>query len=231
MLEELKEQVCAANKELERLKLAIFTFGNVSGIDRSRGLIVIKPSGVAYADLQPADLVVLDLHGKVIEGSLRPSSDTPTHLALYRSFTAIAGVTHTHSPYATMFAQAGRGIPCLGTTHADYFHGEIPCTRPLARREVESEYEASTGQVIVQRFSGDDPMHMPAVLVAGHGPFAWGRSAMDSVHNAAYLEAIAQIAIGTIQLAPRVEPIPGYLLDKHFLRKHGGGAYYGQGGR
>ncbi len=231
MLEELKEQVCEANKELERLKLAIFTFGNASGIDRSRGLVVIKPSGVAYADLKPADLVVLDLHGTVVEGSLRPSSDTPTHLALYRAFAGISGVTHTHSPYATMFAQAGRGVPCLGTTHADYFHGEVPCTRPLARREIETDYEGNTGQVIVQRFSGQDPLRMPAVLVAGHGPFAWGRSAMDSAHNAAYLEAVAQIALGTLQLAPSVEPIAPYLLDKHYLRKHGGHAYYGQAGR
>ena len=230
MLNELRAQVCEANRSLERHGLLKLTWGNVSGIDRPSGAVAIKPSGVPYADLQPSDIVLVNLDGKIVEGKLRPSSDTPTHLALYRAFAGIGGVTHTHSTYATMFAQALRGIPCLGTTHADNFHGEVPVTRPMTRAEVESDYEANTGKVIVERFAGMNPAEMPAVLVASHGPFTWGTDAADSVTNSVVVEECAKMALGTFNLHPEMPPIPGFLLDKHFRRKHGSGAYYGQGG-
>ena len=228
MLRELREQVCQANCDLVRHGLVMLTFGNVSGIDRDQGLVVIKPSGVSYAGLTPDDLVVVDLGGKVVQGALHPSSDTPTHLVLYRAFTEIGGITHTHSSHATMFAQACRGIPCFGTTHADVFYGEVPVTRPLTEDEVHSEYEVHTGKAIVERFADIEPGSMPAALVAQHGPFVWGRDAAACVENSVVLEEIAKTAIGTLQLQPDAPPIPQYLLDKHYLRKHGRDAYYGQ---
>lgn len=228
MLKELRDSVCQANRDLVTHGLVILTWGNVSGIDRDRGIVAIKPSGVEYDALRAQDIVLLDLSGKVVEGKLRPSSDTPTHLALYRAFDRIGGVTHTHSSCATAFAQARRGIPCFGTTHADHFFGEVPVTRILRTAEVEGDYEGETGAVIVERFKGIDPMHMPAVLVAGHGPFTWGKSAADSVKNSVALESIAEMALRTLALDPSAAPLPKHLLDKHFLRKHGPGAYYGQ---
>lgn len=228
MLKELRDSVCQANRDLVTHGLVILTWGNVSGIDRDRGIVAIKPSGVEYDALRAQDIVLLDLSGKVVEGKLRPSSDTPTHLALYRAFDRIGGVTHTHSSCATAFAQARRGIPCFGTTHADHFFGEVPVTRILRTAEVEGDYEGETGAVIVERFKGIDPMHMPAVLVAGHGPFTWGKSAADSVKNSVALESVAEMALRTLALDPSAAPLPKHLLDKHFLRKHGPGAYYGQ---
>lgn len=228
MLEALKDVVCRANRDLERSGLITLTWGNASGIDRASGLVAIKPSGVGYASLVPADIVLVDMEGKVAEGRLRPSSDTPAHLALYRAFASIGGAAHTHSRCATAFAQAARPIPCLGTTHADHFHGEVPVTRQLTRQETEGRYEMNAGMVIVERMAGIDPLHMPAVLVAGHGPFTWGRDAADAVHNAVALEAVARMALDTFALNPGAAPIPDYLLAKHFLRKHGPGAYYGQ---
>ena len=228
MLRELREQVCQAHCDLVRHELVTLTFGNVSGIDRDKGLIAIKPSGVSYANLTPDDLVVVDLDGKVVQGSLHPSSDTPTHLVLYRAFAEIGGITHTHSSHATMFAQACRGIPCFGTTHADVFYGEIPVTRPLTPDEVRGEYEVDTGKAIVERFADIEPASMPAALVAQHGPFVWGKDAATSVENSVVLEEIAKTAIGTLQLQPDVAPIPQHLLDRHYLRKHGKDAYYGQ---
>lgn len=228
MERELREQVCHANRDLVRHNLVTLTFGNVSGIDRDKGLIAIKPSGVSYADLTPDDLVVVDLDGKVVQGSLHPSSDTPTHLVLYRAFAEIGGITHTHSSHATMFAQARRGIPCFGTTHADVFHGEVPVTRPLTPDEVRGEYEVDTGKAIVERFAEIDPASMPAVLVAQHGPFVWGNDAAASVENSVVLEEIARTALGTLQLRPDADAIPQHLLDRHYLRKHGKDAYYGQ---
>jgi L-ribulose-5-phosphate 4-epimerase len=228
MLDGLRKEVCEANHELVRAGLVILTWGNVSGIDRQRGLVAIKPSGVPYDRLEPAEIVIVDLEGKVVEGDLRPSSDTPTHLFLYRSFERIGGITHTHSRHATMFAQARREIACLGTTHADHFHGPVPVTRPLSQAEVAADYEGNTGRVIVERFAGLDPVAMPAVLVAGHAPFTWGRDAADSVHNAVALEAVAEMAIGTRLIdgkGPELEP---YVLEKHYQRKHGPAAYYGQ---
>ncbi len=231
MLEELKDQVCRANRDLERHGLITLTWGNASGIDRAAGLVAIKPSGVGYASLAPADIILLDLDGKVAEGRLRPSSDTPTHLALYRAFAAIGGITHTHSPCATAFAQAARAIPCLGTTHADHFYGEVPVTRWLTPQETAGDYELETGLVIVERMRGLDPMRMPAALVAGHGPFTWGRDPLAAVHNAVALEAVARMARDTFALNHSATPIPDHLLDKHFQRKHGPGAYYGQAGK
>ncbi len=228
MLENLKQDVLLANKELQAQNLVIYTWGNVSGIDREKGLVVIKPSGVAYDDLTADDLVVLDLDGKVVEGDLRPSSDTATHLELYRQFEEIGGVVHTHSLWATIWAQAGRGIPCRGTTHADYFYGEIPCTRPLNKQEVETYYELNTGKVIVERFDGLDYRQVPAVLVAEHGPFVWGKDAHEAVHNSVVLEQLALMAYFTGSLSGSQEPISQHVLDKHYLRKHGPGAYYGQ---
>lgn len=228
MLGELKKEVLHANLELQNKKLVIYTWGNVSGIDRERGLIVIKPSGVAYDDLTVDDLVVLDLEGNVFEGKLRPSSDTPTHLELYRQFKDIGGVVHTHSLWATIWAQAQKAIPCRGTTHADYFYGEIPCTRPLTQDEVETDYETNTGKVIVERFSDLDYKQVPAVLVAEHAPFVWGKDAEEAVHNSVVLEQVAQMAYLTKELSNSDQPISGYVLDKHYLRKHGPSAYYGQ---
>ena len=228
MLETLKRAVCEANLLLPQHHLVTFTWGNVSAVDRERGLVVIKPGGVAYDTMQPDDMVVVDLaSGAVVEGRYKPSSDTPTHLALYRAFASIGGVVHTHSRWATVFAQAQRGIPPLGTTHADDFYGEIPCTRPMTDAEIGGAYEAQTGAVIVERFRALDPQTMPAVLVAGHGPFTWGKDASEAVHNAVVLEEAAFMAWHTMQLG-RTEPIPQALLDKHFLRKHGKDAYYGQ---
>lgn len=228
MLSELKEQVWLANLDLPKYGLAAFTWGNVSGIDRGKGLFVIKPSGVPYEALKAGDMVVMDLEGNQAEGRLSPSSDTPTHRALYLAFEAAGGIVHTHSPWATSWAQAGRGIPALGTTHADYFYGEIPCTRPMRKEEIESEYEKNTGKVIVERFSKLKPADVPGVLVNHHGPFAWGKDAPEAVHNAAVLEEVAKMAFNTVLLAPGIPPVNPALLDRHFLRKHGSGAYYGQ---
>lgn len=228
MLEQLKEQVLEANLELNRRNLVIYTWGNVSGIDREKGLVVIKPSGVAYEELQPNSMVVLSVDGEIVEGKLKPSSDTPTHLGLYRNFPEIGGVVHTHSPHATAWAQANRDIPCLGTTHADYFYGTIPCTRLLNKKEIEHEYEKNTAQVIIERFQNLDYRSIPGVLAAGHGPFTWGKNALDAVHNSVVLEEIAKMALASVQLNPKVGSLSQYLLDKHFLRKHGSNAYYGQ---
>jgi len=228
MHEELKQRVCQANLDLQRHGLVVFTWGNVSGIDRDAGIVAIKPSGVSYDELMPASIVLLDLEGNVIEGDLRPSSDTPTHLELYRSFAALGGITHTHSTYATMWAQAQREILCFGTTHADHFYGTIPVTDTMTPEEIERDYEANTGRVIVRRFANLDPMQMPAVLVANHGPFTWGAGPAESVANAVVLEEVARIAWGTRQINPEQESISDALLDKHYLRKHGRNAYYGQ---
>jgi L-ribulose-5-phosphate 4-epimerase len=228
VLDALREEVCVANRDLVRFGLVTLTWGNVSGIDRERGLIVIKPSGVPYDELEPSHMVIVDLEGRVVEGELRPSSDTPTHLVLYRNFSRIGGITHTHSRHAAMFAQARREIPCFGTTHADHFHGPVPLTRPLHESEVAADYEAATGQVIVERFAGIDPMTMPAVLVAGHGPFTWGKSAAASVQNAVALEAVAEIAIGSWAINRQCPELESYILEKHYQRKHGTAAYYGQ---
>ncbi|MFL6554640.1 MAG: L-ribulose-5-phosphate 4-epimerase [Bacillus sp. (in: firmicutes)] len=230
MLEELKREVLEANLALPEHGLVTFTWGNVSGIDRETGLVVIKPSGVPYNELKIDDLVVLDLDGNIVEGSLRPSSDTPTHLALYRAFPQIGGIVHTHSPGATSWAQAGRPIPALGTTHADYFYGEIPVTRTLTQEEIERGYELETGNVIIEAFENEglDPIAMPGVLLSGHAPFAWGKNADQAVHNAVVLEEVAKMALNTFMLNPHIKPIDQFLLDKHYLRKHGANAYYGQ---
>jgi L-ribulose-5-phosphate 4-epimerase len=230
MLDRLKKEVLEANLQLPEHGLVTFTWGNVSGIDREQGLVVIKPSGVPYEDLTIDDLVVLDLNGRILEGTLRPSSDTPTHLALYRAFPQLGGIVHTHSPGATSWAQAGRPIPALGTTHADYFYGEIPCTRTLTQEEIDRGYELETGNVIIETFEkeGLDPVAMPGVLLSGHAPFSWGKDANQAVHNAVVLEEVAKMALNTFQLNPRIKPIDQFLLDKHYLRKHGVNAYYGQ---
>ena len=228
MLKKLKEQVCRANLLLPKHNLVTFTWGNVSGIDRKRGLVVIKPSGVPYDKMEPEDMVVLDLDGNTVEGKWKPSSDTPTHLRLYTAFPGCGGVVHTHSRWATVFAQAGRAIPALGTTHADDFHGPIPCTRPLTDGEIAGEYEAGTGNVIIETFRGRDPMGVPAALVHSHGPFAWGKDPLEAVHNAVVLEEVAFMAWHTLALAPDKGEMQPSLLDKHYLRKHGPGAYYGQ---
>ena len=228
MLDALKEEVCEANRQLQRCGLVALTWGNTSGLDRSRGLMVIKPSGVPYEQLQPAHMVVIDLEGKVVEGRLRPSSDTPTHICLYRHFAKIGGITHTHSRYATALAQARCELPCLGTTHADQFHGSVPVTRQLTAAEAAGDYEAATGRAIVERFSSLDPATMPAVLVAGHAPFTWAASPADSVHAAIALEAVAAMAVATWQIAADAPELESHLREKHFLRKHGPGAYYGQ---
>ncbi|HEY8309325.1 MAG TPA: L-ribulose-5-phosphate 4-epimerase AraD [Gemmatimonadaceae bacterium] len=230
MVSELRRDVCDANKDLARRGLARFTFGNASAIDRATGLVVIKPSGVSYEELTPAHMVVVDLNGRVVQGDLRPSSDMPTHVELYRAFDAIGGVTHTHSRYATLWAQSEREIPCFGTTHADYFHGAIPVTAHLAATEIQSEYETNTGRAIVRRFAGIDPLRIPAVLVAGHASFCWGTTVGAAVEIADLLEDVAFMAYGTVALNPSAEPLPTELLDKHFLRKHGPRAYYGQPG-
>lgn len=228
MLEKLKEDVFRANLDLVRHGLVIFTWGNVSGIDRENGLVVIKPSGVDYDTMKASDMVVVDLaSGEVVEGNLRPSSDTPTHLALYRAFSEIGGVVHTHSTYATAWAQAGIDLPNIGTTHADYFHQAIPCTPDMTREEVEGDYELATGLVIVRRFEGLNPTHTPGVLVKNHGPFAWGKSPADAVHNAVVMEQVAKMASIAYSVNPALTMNP-LLIEKHFSREHGPNAYYGQ---
>lgn len=229
MLEELKEHVYQANLLLPKHGLVTFTWGNVSGINREQGLMVIKPSGVSYEVMQAEDMVVVALEtGKVVEGRLKPSSDTPTHLELYKAFPNIGGIVHTHSRWATTFAQAGRGITALGTTHGDYFYGEIPCTRKMTEAEIQGEYEKETGLVIKETFQGKDPDAVPAVLVYSHGPFSWGADPMDAVHNAVVLEEVAFMNLHTLLLNPTIPPMQQELLDKHYLRKHGAAAYYGQ---
>jgi L-ribulose-5-phosphate 4-epimerase len=229
MLEQLKKDVCQANLDLVTEGLVIQTWGNASGIDRARGLVVIKPSGVPYKGMKPEHMVVVSLEtGQVVEGNLKPSSDTPTHLVLYRAFGGIGGVVHTHSLHATAWAQACKGIPSYGTTQADYWYGDVPCTRLMKPAEIRKDYEANTGRVIVETFRRLDPMQHPAVLVASHGPFTWGKDVHDAVHNASVLEFVARLASETLRLNPRIKPMQSALLDKHFLRKHGPGAYYGQ---
>lgn len=229
MLEQLKQEVFEANMELPEYGLVIFTWGNVSGIDRDRGLVVIKPSGVDYDKMKAEDMVVVDLAtGKVVEGDLNPSSDTPTHLELYRNFKNISGVVHTHSRWATIFAQSGLSIPALGTTHGDYFYGAIPCTRKMTPAEIGGNYELETGKVIVETFKDKSPDDIPAVLVHSHGPFAWGTSPMNAVHNAVVLEELAMMAWHNLALNPQIPSMQKELLDKHYLRKHGANAYYGQ---
>jgi len=227
MLSELKKAVYAANMQLPALGLVTLTWGNVSGIDRERGLMVIKPSGVSYDELSPDNMAVVDMHGKVVEGG-KPSSDTATHLRLYEAFAEIGGVVHTHSAWATIFAQAGMGIPAFGTTHADYFYGKIPCTRALTDAEIAGEYELETGNVIAETFAEHEPFAMPGVVVKNHGPFSWGKSPSHAVENALVLEEVAKMAYHTMQLAPQAKEIPQTLLDKHYFRKHGANAYYGQ---
>jgi L-ribulose-5-phosphate 4-epimerase len=231
MLEKLKAQVCRANLDLVVKGLVIETWGNASGLDRARGLVVIKPSGVPYAGMKPKHMVVVSLQtGKVVDGNLKPSSDTPTHLVLYRAFPAIGGVVHTHSLYATAWAQACRSLPAYGTTQADYWHGEVPCTRLLKPAEIKHDYEVNTGEVIVETFQKlkFNPAHHPAVLIASHGPFTWGKDVADAVHHAGVLEFVAQLASETLHLNPQSKPMPPALHTKHFLRKHGPYAYYGQ---
>ena len=228
MLEPLRREVLEANLELVRRGLVVDTFGNASGISREKSLVVIKPSGVAYETLRPEDLVVSDLEGNIVEGSLRPSSDLLTHLVLYKSFPEIGGVAHTHSRSATAWAQAAREIPCLGTTHADYFRGSVPVTDMLTGQEIESAYERNTGHLIARRFAWIDPLSIPAVLVAGHAPFCWGRSPGEAAHFAWMLEEVAQMAFATLAINPSAQELPVTLRDKHFLRKHGASAYYGQ---
>jgi L-ribulose-5-phosphate 4-epimerase len=228
MYKHLKSEIYEANMALARHGLVTLTWGNVSGVDRRRQCIAIKPSGVDYESMTPEDIVVVDLEGKVLEGRLRPSSDTPTHLEVYKAFPAVGGIVHTHSLYATMFAQACREIPCLGTTHADHFFGPVPVTRFLTEIEVREGYERATGTLIVERFAGLNPESTPGVLVAGHAPFAWGTSAADAVNNSVILERIAQMAFGSLQLNPEISAIPSFIQEKHYQRKHGPKAYYGQ---
>ena len=230
MLEALKKDVYEANMELVAKGMVIYTWGNVSGIDREKGLVVIKPSGVAYDEMKPEDMVVVDLaSGKVVEGTLKPSSDTPTHLELYRAYPELGGVVHTHSTWAVTFAQAGMDIPAFGTTHADYFYGDIPCTRDLTEKEIEEAYEVNTGKVILETIGEKNPMDIPGIVVKNHGPFAWGRTPAGAVYNAVVLDKVAEMAYHTRTLNPRVPRVPQYLLDKHYFRKHGANAYYGQG--
>ena len=228
MLEELKQRVYEANMELQTRNLIIYTWGNVSGIDREHGLVVIKPSGVPYERLTPQMMVTVNLEGRIFDGELNPSSDTPTHIQLYINFPNIGGVVHTHSPWATAWAQAGAGIPCFGTTHADYFYGEIPCTRSLTMNEVEGDYELNTGKVIVERFSNLKSADCPGVLVANHGPFTWGKDPFAAVHNSVVLEELAKMAAISRQINPALSEAPRYLMDKHYFRKHGAASYYGQ---
>lgn len=230
MLEQLKKTVLDANLLLPKHGLVTFTWGNVSGIDREQGLVVIKPSGVEYDEMTADDMVVVSLDGKRVEGKLNPSSDTPTHLELYKAFPNVGGIVHTHSRWATIFAQSGMGVPALGTTHADYFYGEIPCTRRMTDAEIQGEYEKETGTVIIERFAGMNADDVPAVLVHSHGPFAWGTDAMNAVHNAVVLEEVSMMAWHNLSLSGNtIEPMQQVLLDKHYLRKHGANAYYGQG--
>jgi len=230
MLNQLKNEVCQANLELVQEGLVVQTFGNASAVNREKGLVVIKPSGVAYAQMKPAHMVVVSLRtGEVVEGRLNPSSDTPTHLVLYRAFPQIGGIAHTHSFHATAWAQAGRALPPLGTTHADYFDGPVPCTRRLKPEEIKNAYEANTGHVIVATFRHRDPVSCPAVLVASHAPFTWGKTVREAVHNAVILEHLARLAGETLRVFPSAKPMQQVLLEKHFYRKHGPGAYYGQG--
>lgn len=228
LLEELKIKVWEANLELQKRELVLYTWGNASGFDRESGLVVIKPSGVEYDTLDPKDMVVVDLSGKQVEGVLRPSSDTPTHLVLYRKFPDIGGIVHTHSTYATVWSQAGRSIPPFGTTHADYFYGEVSCTRKLSSAEIEGSYEEETGNVIVETLEGRNPLHVPGILVSNHGSFSWGKDASEAVYHAVVLEEIAKMALHTCALNRELKAIDQVLLDKHFLRKHGQHAYYGQ---
>ncbi|MCD8185345.1 MAG: L-ribulose-5-phosphate 4-epimerase [Rikenellaceae bacterium] len=227
MLKQLKQEVFQANLDLVKHNLVIFTWGNASAIHRDKGLVVIKPSGVSYEDMKPSDMVVIDLDGNVVEGDLKPSSDTPTHLELYKAFPGIGGVVHTHSTYATAWAQAGLPIPIIGTTHADYFYGDIPCTRDMSAGEIETEYEKLTGSVIIETFAGKNPLHTPGVLVKNHGPFSWGKNAHDAVHNSVVMEEVAKMAFVSRMLNPQVG-MNGHLTEKHFSRKHGPNAYYGQ---
>lgn len=228
MLENLKVQVLQANLLLPEYNLVTFTWGNVSGIDREKGLVVIKPSGVSYDSMTKDDMVVVDLDGNVVEGKWRPSSDTPTHLALYRAYPEMGGIVHTHSRWATTFAQAGMAIPAMGTTQGDYFYGDIPCTRPMTEKEIKGEYEKETGHVIIETFAGKDPMEIPAVVVYSHGPFTWGQDAMEAVHNAVVLEEVAFMDWHAMMINPNQGRMQQELLDKHYLRKHGANAYYGQ---
>ncbi len=230
MLEQLKEIVLQANLELPKKNLVTYTWGNVSGIDREKGLVVIKPSGVPYEELKAEDMVVLDMDGNKVEGDMRPSSDTPTHIALYKAYPELGGVVHTHSRYATIWAQAGKSIPPLGTTHADYFYGAIPCTRPLTKEEIEGEYELNTGKVIIETFDGNNinPVYVPGVVVYSHGPFSWGKTPDEAVHNAVVMEEVGMMALNTKRLNPSIPDVDAFLLDKHFMRKHGANAYYGQ---
>lgn len=229
MLEQLKRDVCQANLALVKEGLVVHTWGNASGIDRKSGRVVIKPSGVPYDGMKPRDMVVVSLAaGNVLDGKLKPSSDTPTHLALYRAFADIGGIAHTHSLYATAWAQARRPIPCFGTTHADYWHGDVPCTRLLTDEEIGADYEVNTGNAIIEAFQKLDPLRHPAVLVASHGPFAWGRDVFDAVHNAAVVEFVARLASETLRVNSKIQPAQPVLRGKHFLRKHGPKAYYGQ---
>lgn len=229
MLEQLKEEVLIANLDLPKLGLVIFTWGNVSGIDRERGIVAIKPSGVDYDKLRRDDIVLVDLEtGKTVEGDMRPSSDTPTHLALYRKFGALGGIVHTHSKWAVSFAQAGRAIEPMGTTHADYFYGAVPCTRQLTPEEVEEAYEANTGKVIIEAFEGTDPMAVPGVLARNHGPFTWGKDPAQAVYNSKVLEEVAFMNFHALMLSPDAPNAPQFLMDKHYNRKHGKNAYYGQ---
>jgi L-ribulose-5-phosphate 4-epimerase len=228
LLAHLREQVVEANLELVRKDLVLYTFGNASGIERDEGLVAIKPSGVAYDRLKPGDIVISDLNGAIVDGDLRPSSDLPTHLLLYKEFPSIGGVAHTHSEFATSWAQAGRPIPCFGTTHADYFHGSVPVTESLSEDEIRTAYEKNTGLAICRTFRDIDPDRVPAVLVRGHGPFCWGADAQAAAHHAVILESVARMAYFTMALARDATPLPRPLHDKHFLRKHGSTAYYGQ---
>ena len=228
MLKKLKNKVCKANLELVKYGLVVFTWGNVSAIDREKGLVVIKPSGLSYDKMKPEDMVVVDLDGNIVEGDYKPSSDTATHLELYKNFPDIGGVVHTHSEWATIWSQAGQPVPALGTTHADYFYGDIPCTRKLTNHEIEGDYEKETGNVIVEKFHTLDPNAIPGVLVNNHGPFAWGKDVDDAVHNAVVMESVSKMAYFTLNIK-RVSRLDQELLDKHYLRKHGKDAYYGQG--
>ncbi|MBR0216737.1 MAG: L-ribulose-5-phosphate 4-epimerase [Clostridia bacterium] len=230
MLEELRKAVWEANMELPRRNLVTYTWGNVSGIDREKGLIVIKPSGVEYEDLTPEKLVIVDLDNNIVEGNLNPSSDTKTHVELYRAFPTLGGIVHTHSPHAVAWAQAGRDIPCYGTTHADYFYGPVPCARSLTAEEVEEDYERNTGKVIIETFTerGLDPKAVPGVICRNHGPFTWGKDAAQAVYHAVVLEEVAKMAMYTITIDPNTPSAPQHVQDKHYMRKHGPNAYYGQ---